>query len=139
MVYRTALVLLDIVPPEPLVAYAEHIRNLSSEFGPSCWFLIYQADVRMRSEEFERIRRRYLAENEKATAKETWSYVVSKAVGSEDGKSNTFWQSEVKDKCMLYTTRTRSARQLTDDHIVGGLPERIRFAIFGVDSSGDHV
>ena len=123
MVYRTTLMLLDITPPEPLVAYAEHVRSLASEFGPSCWFLIYQADVRMRSEEFERLRRRIIAQNPDATTKETWTYVVATAVDPEDGKSNTFWQSEVKDKCILYITRTRSARQLTDDCTVGGLAE----------------
>ena len=32
------------------------VRELSEEYA-QCWFIIYQADVRMRSEEFERIKR----------------------------------------------------------------------------------
>ena len=61
--YRCTLLLLDAVKPEPLELYGEHIRALANDYGPSCWFLIYQADVRMRSEEFERLRRRTAIEN----------------------------------------------------------------------------
>ena len=38
--------------------YREIIRTLSQQYGSATWFIVYQADVRMRSEEFERIRRR---------------------------------------------------------------------------------
>ena len=56
MVYKCTLLLLDAVKPEPLELYGEHIRSLATDYGPACWFLVYQADVRMRSEEFERLR-----------------------------------------------------------------------------------
>ena len=40
-----------------LIAYPERIRAFVKEYGQKCWFIIYQADVLMRSEHFERIRR----------------------------------------------------------------------------------
>eukprot|EP00974_Lingulodinium_polyedra_P089267 8656269-Lingulodinium_polyedra.AAC.1 len=58
MVLRTTLLLLRAVSPEPLDLYGEWIRKLTETYGTSCWWIIYRADVRMRSEEFERIRRR---------------------------------------------------------------------------------
>ena len=64
VVYRTALLLLQEVNPEPLDLYGEFIRTLRETLGDSAWFLIYQGDQRMRSEEFERIRRRCASEKQ---------------------------------------------------------------------------
>eukprot|EP00969_Alexandrium_andersonii_P173378 7664441-Alexandrium_andersonii.AAC.1 len=50
------MLLLEQCNPEPLDLYGEYIRVLHETYGSECWCLIYQADVRMRSEEFERIR-----------------------------------------------------------------------------------
>ena len=55
---RTTFLLLESISAERMDAYAEHIRQLSLRFGPNCWDLVYTADVHMRSEQFERIRRR---------------------------------------------------------------------------------
>lgn len=57
-VLRCTLLLLEVVPPEILDAYGEFIREQNTAYGPDAWFLVYQADVRMRSEHFDRIRRR---------------------------------------------------------------------------------
>eukprot|EP00969_Alexandrium_andersonii_P244830 10818197-Alexandrium_andersonii.AAC.1 len=56
------MLLLKQCSPEPLDLYGEHIRGLHEAYGNEAWFLIYQADVRMRSEEFDRIRRRLRAD-----------------------------------------------------------------------------
>ena len=57
-VFRTTFLLLGAASAERLDSYCEHIRSLHSRFGSECWGLIYMADVHMRSEQFERIRRR---------------------------------------------------------------------------------
>ena len=48
-VYKTAMVLLALCSSERLEAYGELIRDLSSKFP---WHLVYQADVRMRSDNY---------------------------------------------------------------------------------------
>ena len=58
LVLRCALLLLKAVKAERLELYSELIRTLFNQYGVQCWFLIYQAGARMRSEVFERIRRR---------------------------------------------------------------------------------
>jgi hypothetical protein len=57
-VLRTALILFDAVSPEVLDNYAELIRKFSKAYNEETWFILYQADVRMRQEQFERIIRK---------------------------------------------------------------------------------
>eukprot|EP00969_Alexandrium_andersonii_P328237 14505001-Alexandrium_andersonii.AAC.1 len=57
-VFKTTMLLLEQCAPEPLDLYGEHSRSLVGTYGANTWYLIYQADVRVRSEEFERARRR---------------------------------------------------------------------------------
>eukprot|EP00969_Alexandrium_andersonii_P296426 13099504-Alexandrium_andersonii.AAC.1 len=47
---------------EPLNRHAENIRTLSDAYGPGCWSIIYAADVRMRRQYMERVRRRLQGE-----------------------------------------------------------------------------
>ena len=61
MALKTTLLLHGACSPEPLDLYGEHIRSLRERLGDDVWFLICQAVVRMRSEEFGRIRRRLQA------------------------------------------------------------------------------
>ena len=56
--FKVVILLLQICMPEIVDNYAEFIRDLHILYGPECWFVIYQADVRMRSEQWERIRRK---------------------------------------------------------------------------------
>lgn len=62
-VYQCTLILLRASKIEPLERDGEMIRSLSQNYGDSVWFLIYQADVRLRSEHMDRIRRRYMIDN----------------------------------------------------------------------------
>ena len=55
---RTTFLLLETIAPARLDGYAEFIRQLHARFGPTCWDIIYLGDVHMRSERFERIRRK---------------------------------------------------------------------------------
>ena len=56
-VYRTTLLLLDVAPPEILDNFGGMVWSLSFLYDDA-WFVVYNADVRMRSEPFERLRRR---------------------------------------------------------------------------------
>ena len=59
-VYRTALLILGGFDQQPLNDYAEWIRAFSEKYslkiGRDAWAIVYEADVRMRSEHFERVR-----------------------------------------------------------------------------------
>ena len=90
-VVRTTCLLLEVVTAERMDAYCEHIRSLHTRFGSGCWDLIYLADVHMRSEQFERLRRRLTAQPEHGfTTAAPWSAVYAQAI-----KEDAFWQREV--------------------------------------------
>jgi hypothetical protein len=57
-ILRTALIMLEQVDPAALDAYSANIERLSRRYGTAIWTVLYQADVRMRLEQMERIRRR---------------------------------------------------------------------------------
>jgi len=93
VVLKTALLLLRAVQPERLDAYGEHVRTLNDRFGASSWFIIYQADVRMRQEEFERIQRRAVMSNAPGfDPGKPWDTVFRVAVSEP-----AFWDAKVRD------------------------------------------
>jgi hypothetical protein len=53
-VFKCTCLLLDICKVEPLDAYSDHIRFLHQEHGREHWFIILQADSRLREKSFER-------------------------------------------------------------------------------------
>ena len=147
MVYRTALLLLRQVKIEPLDLYGEHIRCLHETYGAQAWFLVYQADVRMRSEEFERIRRRLQAQHDRGAPAGTgatdpvafepdkpWNAVFHRAVHAGDAEAQAFWTREVKDQAFLFLTRLRTVADVTKD---GTASEAM--ASRGADGALDHL
>eukprot|EP00969_Alexandrium_andersonii_P079766 3517037-Alexandrium_andersonii.AAC.1 len=117
MVFRTAMLLLKQCSPEPLDLYGEHLRSRHEACGNEVWFLVYQADVRMRSEELERIRRRLRADAMATGVLNTqihddqrpWDSVFLKSVHPGDVESASYWTREVREKVMWYMTRVRSS------------------------------
>ncbi|CAE8677873.1 unnamed protein product, partial [Polarella glacialis] len=102
LVYRVALLLLDVADPEILEAYGEHIRGLRNTYVDS-WFLVYQADVRMRSEHFECLRRRLAAKPEwNYSGARPWNAVFAQAV-----RESEFWATEVKEPAIRWEARGR--------------------------------
>ena len=97
----------NYVDTEHLDNYAEHIKSLDTNWNGKYWFLISMADYRMRSEHFERIRRRIeLYHTQLAAAnpdiakaltcfdpQRPWNEVFRLAV-----LETSFWDAEVKDK-----------------------------------------
>ncbi len=58
MVFRTGAIMFDQITPAKLDNYEKLSRRYSERYGRECCPLIYQADVRSRPEQIERIRRR---------------------------------------------------------------------------------
>ena len=118
-VYRTAMLLLEACPVEHLDNYAEHIRKASLRYGQSCWFIVYQADVRMRSEHLERIRRRQerehlaiIAQNGAstyATAK-PWQEAYRQSI-----EERQFWDDELREPATLYLNSVKSRPEVAAD------------------------
>ena len=121
-VYRCAMLLCEACPVEHLHNYAEFIRKHANNFGPQCWFIVYQADLRCRSEHFERLRRKCEKEHRLAGLRGTlstyqpakpWETVFARAI-----EDKSFWDDEVRDACMLYLGRVKSAAEVQDDGTV---------------------
>ena len=51
------MVMLEGAEPERLDQYSQFIRGLHEKHTSKCWWLIYQADVRLRSEKLGRLAR----------------------------------------------------------------------------------
>ena len=56
-VFKVGAIMFEEITPARLDAYEKHIRNYHERYGRGCWALIYQADVRARLENSERLRR----------------------------------------------------------------------------------
>ena len=92
--------MLRIAVLETLIRYQTLIKTFHSAYGPVCWALLYQAETRMRLEQFERILRR--GELQHAAAMQPqgaptdfdpnmpWEWVFEQAVECE----HTFWTDE---------------------------------------------
>eukprot|EP00971_Amphidinium_carterae_P069522 1375601-Amphidinium_carterae.1 len=49
--------MLDAADPATVDAYGEKVRKLNTRVGMECWGLLYQGEVRCRTERFARIMR----------------------------------------------------------------------------------
>ena len=122
LVLKTALLLLQCVDAERLEHYGEFIRQLVDMYGPESWFLIYQADVRFRSEEMERIRRSaQIAHEDNASEANPragyspdrpWDWVWAAALG-DAGRG--FWESEVHRPAVFFLARIKSRNETVQD------------------------
>jgi len=115
--YRTGLIMHNIADTEHLDNYSEHIKALDNMYKGRFWFLIAMADYRMRSEHFERIRRRAELHHAQLTAAHTgvanalsdydparpWNDVFREAVADV-----AFWEAEVKDKAQMLINAPQS-------------------------------
>ena len=123
VVFECALTLLGTVRTERLRQYSEAIRGYITLYGPSIWPIVYQADVRMRSEQFERIRR--AAEIELSRLPPGMKHALYDPAKPWDGvfalaiRDNRFWETEVRELAVLWLARVRLPRPfITDDTIL---------------------
>ena len=94
-VFRTAFIMLGIADVQTLDRYERHIAKCHRRYGEKAWALLYQAERRMRKEQFFRLYRRAAADHEEAlkAGKTTpfdvnrpWNYILIKAV-----EDKAFW------------------------------------------------
>ena len=123
-VLRTIFLLLDIAPPELLDNYGEMVRGFHTTYGTQAWFLIYTADVRMRSEHFSRLRR--YAERDHDMANNLGAGLVSTYNPSKPWYAafraaiadKMWWDDNLHRPTMLYLTRVKSASESVHDGTV---------------------
>ncbi len=121
---RTALVSWQYVDLGRIDQYATMIARYVSRYGSSAWLQIYQADVRMRSEQMERIRRRGDEESAVCSAaggvhamspKRPWDWVWAEAVNDL-----VFWRIELEEPAQLLLLRgsrsSPSSGQMAGSH-----------------------
>ena len=101
-----------------LLQYENKVRRFNETYGHACWWLVAQADQRMRGEHLDRLRRRLETERAVAVAEgrphpldpaKPWDYVF-KAAAADD----TFWNAELVQKAVLYATHLQTQSQLSD-------------------------
>ena len=119
-VLRTTFLLLDAVAPENLDNYGELIRGYNTQYGQAVWFIVYMADVRMRSERFQRLRRQAERDHQAAVREnrathfdpaKPWDTVFALALADK-----TWWEENLHRAVLLYMSRVRTASQILDDH-----------------------
>jgi hypothetical protein len=126
---RTGLISWGAVSLGRLDGYSDMISRYHSRYGPSIWHVLYQADVRCRSEHMERVRRR--GEEESAVcaaahgvhameADRPWDWVFGEVL-----RDSQFWHLEVEEPSLLLLNRTRSLGDLlTGEAPVGDAGKR---------------
>jgi hypothetical protein len=131
------MLLQGAVEPAHLDNYAELLRKLNETLGPACWPFIYQADVRNRFEEFERIRRRIMQSVSAVSSgipmpqefaafdvDRPWNLVFQMCLPGSCRDADRFWSEECEKKCYLWLTNLRTSGQIMDDGTCIGLPSR---------------
>ena len=148
MVYKTTLLLLEAVMPHPLEAYAEFIRKKVVQYGPDCWFIIYQAENRMRCEGFERLRRSAEIKHAELPGPDQAAFIyqpnlpwngVFKLAVRNDSEAKDFWDSELDQKCLLYLTKATSLGRIMHDGTTVRVPDQPQGKDQGKDQRGPRV
>ena len=130
-VFKVAMIMLEQASTASLDLYEARIREFATETYPNCWFLVYQADTRCRSELFEKILRATEIEHAVKSVpgfdkKCPWDYVIKQAVNDEYPKTMAWWNKELSRKCDGYINQTMSYSQVVDDGstlLVSGRPD----------------
>jgi len=127
-VLKITLLVLGAAMATPLDSYAEFIREQVNTFTDDCWWIIYQADTRMRSEGMERLRRsaeleyNEMSAEQKATSKfnpaQPWNEVFRRAASDACSEAKGFWDREITQKCVMHLTRSASVQRIAHDGTV---------------------
>ena len=121
-VFRTGSVMLEQITPSRLDGYEKVIRHYHERYGKACWPIIYQADVRARMEQTERIRRRGQEAADRARRlglthdydpAKPWEWVWLELIGDYN-----FFYREVVEPCLLYLAKMNGMSQ----YIAGDAP-----------------
>ena len=117
-VFAMAMRALNAATHTRLLMYQHRVEKYNADYGQVCWWLLAQADQRMRSEHIGRIRRTLEAEHRVATQRglphdfnPAMPWDLCLRVASLDRE---FWEEELSRKCTLYMTHLKSQQQLLD-------------------------
>ena len=102
--FRCAMLLLQAADAERLDSYMDFVKDLNNQFSHECWGIIYKAEVRMRSEYMEHIKRD-MASNPRYgfTEASPWSAVFHAAT-----RESEYWTKEVTTPSTLFLARGKS-------------------------------
>ena len=111
-VYAYAMAVLKHASVTRLQRYADRVVSIAEEF-PAYWWVVAQADIKMRSEGLERIRRDCVKRAADGTLKDfdkarPWDVVYREAAASD------FWLKEVDKVITHIVTRVRSVASVQD-------------------------
>ena len=121
-VLRTIFLLLDVAPPELLDNYGELIRSFHLQYGAEAWFIIYTADIRMRSEHFDRLRRYAERDHDAAVLAgsplsfnpaKPWHATFKAALADK-----LWWDENLHRPAILFLTRVKTASESVTDGTV---------------------
>ena len=95
--FKCAMLLIQAADSERLDAYMDFVKDLNNQFSHECWGIIYKAEVRMRSEYMERIKRDLTANPKHGfTEAAPWSAVFYATRETE------YWTKEVTTPATLF-------------------------------------
>jgi hypothetical protein len=115
----TALIMLDAVRRPQLAAYRAKICLLHAQYGPQCWALLYQADVRCRSELMDTLRYQLQAKHNATLAQglpsafddtRPWDGVWAAAVLNTE-----FWDEEFKHWALMIATKSARTADVVEN------------------------
>jgi len=113
-IFKVACLMLKILSTAAADAYSGHISWLHTRYGSQVWLLLYQADIRVRSEHAERVRRKGEAIQAKAGVDPcqydpdmTWEFVYRQA--TEDF---AYWSREFESDALLIRAHIDNTQSL---------------------------
>ena len=116
VVVKTCFIMENAIDLGVVDSYAEKIESYATLYGPEAWVLVYQSDVRARSELAERERRRGLSESAAAALTgathpfddaRPWNWVYQEIV-----KNDRWWKKELEDPALLYLTKVKQMKDV---------------------------
>ena len=126
-VLKVIFIFLRLVEPQNVDNYIEFIEDLEAIYGKRAWGVIYQADVKMRTQEMPRIlarlEKKWLAAGSPQHGGDPdmfnpampWDLVFHKAICG--GKANSWWMRQAREPCMLLSTRIAEESDLIGEEV----------------------
>jgi hypothetical protein len=127
-VLYTAMLMIDAVRRPQLEAYRAKISLLSAQYGEKCWALLYQADVRCRSEFMQRLKLKLESQHNADViagrlstfdTQRPWNSVWDAAISGIPAAD--FWDAEFKVSALLIASQSsRPTAYLEGDADIAG-------------------
>jgi hypothetical protein len=119
-VFVFAMTVLKAASRSKLEKYEARIARLNEQY-PGYWWVIGVADIRMRSEHLERIRRRLQRETAAGSTSVSAAAFDAEmpwdATFREAARDEAYWYEHVDKKALLFATQLRTGKELCDEGI----------------------